>query len=318
MKVLTHSLFQEVINNFETMKDKEGNKLDMFSLIISQGDCCFSHYFKKDIDLIDIRSISKAFLCVSLGIGIDEGISIDGEKLTLETKMWSFFKNKVNLSNEKNKANLEKIKLKHLLSHSMGFEKGLMFSKDIEHINPECFLDYIFNTNIVYEPGTKHIYSNVGPYLISVLIQNEFGINFSQWAYEKLLSKLEINNYEWKNYGKYCAGCTGLELSHKDLHKLGGLFMNDGMYKNSKIVSKNWLDSMRSIQILTPDKYDLSRVLPKYGYGLSMVICDNGIYYCDGSGGQYLIMNPHNTIVISILANQSDNKPITEALRPII
>lgn len=318
MKKLTNLLFEEVVENFRNIKDSNNKKLNMISFNVSQGNTYFSYSFKKKDELIDIRSICKTFLCVALGIGIDEGISIKGKKLTLGTKVWEFFENKVNLINKKNISYLEQITLKHLLTHTIGFSKGLMFSKDIKNRDPEKLLDYIFNSDIVFEPGTKYVYSNVGPYLISIMIQDEFGINFSEWTYDKLFSKIDIDNYFWKNYGRYCAGCTGLKIKSEDLHKLGLLFSNNGVYNDYKVVSKGWLDKMRSKQIITPDKYDKTRVFPKYAYGFFIVVCKNGIYYSDGKNGQYLIIIPENNMVISTLADQEDNRPITEAMRPLL
>lgn len=321
MKKLTKNLFQEVVSNFNTLKDKNNNQLVMHSLMISQGDNQLSHYFNKKEDLVDIRSISKAFLCVALGIGIDEGLEIGGEPLTVDTNIWKFFQNKIDLKNKNNIPYLEKVTLKHLLTHSMGFSKGLMFSKDIKGIKDmdhDVLLDYIFNTDLDYEPGKAYVYSNVGPYLISIMMQDGLGVNFSDWANEKLLSKLEISNYSWKNYGNYCAGCTGLTINSEDLHKLGILLNNNGSYNGNQIVSEKWVLSMHSEQILTPATYDNQRVFPKYAYGLLTIVCKDGIYYSDGKHGQYLIIIPHNNMVISTLANQIDTKPITEAMRPLL
>lgn len=317
-KVLSQGLFDSVLENFRLALDKTGNHLKMDSLMISQGATVFRHDFTADDPMNDLRSISKPTLCLAIGIALDQGLILRGERMGLDSLIWPYFEKRVKLRNEKNKDILLRVKLRHLLNHSIGYDVGLMFSKDIKDRNADELLDYIFNTEIVHEPGTTFVYSNVGPYIFSSLIGEELGVNLSSWVAKLLFEKIGIIDYTWKNYGDYCAACTGLRLRMSDLHKIARLFVEDGQFDGQQVVPVSWIRAMRLPQIETPTMYDETRVFPKYAYGYYLYICKDGTYYCDGTDGQYIIVLPKSEIVITTFGHQSDMRPITECLRPLL
>lgn len=322
--------FQSVAEKLRNAKDKNGNTLNMDSIIISQGTEIFKHSFKNEDVQNDLRSLSKPIIAISIGMAIESGLRLRGELLSLDTKIYPFFKNRVKIVKQVNVEKWEQVTLRHLLTHSIGYAEGLMFSKQIKDKDPSTLLDYVFNTDIVNESGTTFVYSNVGPYILSVLIQEELGINLSEWINQTLFQKIGIINWEWKNYGKYCAGATGLKLYHDDLHKIGEILINKGLYNGQRIVSEYWIDLMTTKQISTfggdfpngqrtePTVYDPNRVFPKWGYGFFVYICENGNYYIDGTDGQYIIVLKDKGILITTFGHQSDMKPITECFRELL
>lgn len=322
--------FQSVVAKLSTAKDKNDNTLDMDSIIISQGANTFKHYFKNEEVQNDLRSLCKPIIAISIGMAIENKLKLNGEVLSLQTKIFPFFKDMVNVIKSENIEKWEQVTLRHVLTHSIGFSEGLMFSKQIKEKDPDSLLEYIFNTDIVNTPGTTFVYSNVGPYLISVLIQEKLGISLSEWINQMLFQKIGITIWEWKNYGKYCAGATGLLLDHGDMHKIGKILLNKGMYEDKQIVSAEWIELMTTKQISTfggefPDGqrlestvYDPKRVFPKWGYGFFVYICENGNYYIDGTNGQYIIVLKNKGILITTFGHQSDMKPITECFRELL
>jgi CubicO group peptidase (beta-lactamase class C family) len=312
------TLFGAVIKALGTAIDKDGHRLNMDSIIISQGERTFAHHFTSESAMNDLRSLSKPILCLAIGIAIDNGLELRGNKLGLDTLIWPFFEDRVSLTNVSNKTRLKRVKLRHLLNHTIGYDVGLMFSKDVKERDPSTLLDYVFNTNISHEPGEHFVYSNVGPYIISALIQEELGINLSSWVAQHLFSQLGITNYEWSNYGDYCAASSGLRLMHADLHKIARIFANDGRHGSTQVVPQHWIEQMRTPQIATPMMYDETRVFPKYAYGQYLWICKDGSYYCDGTDGQYFIVLPKSGIVITTFGHQPDMKPITRCFTQLL
>lgn len=82
---------------------------------------------------------------------------------------------------------------------------------------------------------------------------------------ENIFKKLNILDYKWENYSKYCPGATGLYLKHSDFHKIGQLLLNEGKYNNNQIISSSWIKEMCSMKLETPSVYKPERVLPKIG-----------------------------------------------------
>lgn len=312
---LSKQIFDDIVNCFLFTKDKNGESLKMDYLTIIQGETSYTHVFDNAHDKIDLRSLCKPIIALTLGRAMDQGLMLKGRKLNLDSCIFPYLENLAELRNMNNIEKWQKVTLRHVLTHSIGFADGLLFSKDIKDKDPSTFLDFILNYDIIYEPGTHFVYSNVGPYLLSVIIQEQLGINLSEWVANTLFSQLGITDYEWKNYGKYCAGATGLFLKHEDFNKIGLLLLNKGKYLDCTIVPTQWVECMCSLQIETPTMYDEKRVFPKYGYGFFVYICKNGNYYIDGTNGQYIIVMPHSKILVTTMGHQPDMKPITECLR---
>lgn len=324
------NIFQSIVGKLESVKDKNGNNLNMDSIIITHGTELFKHNFKAEAMQNDVRSLCKPIISIALGIAIENGLKLRNETVNLETRIFPFFKDLISINNSENINRWEQVNLRHVLTHSIGFSEGLMFSKQIKGKAPDTLLEYIFNTDIVNTPGTTFVYSNVGPYLISVLIQEELGVSLSEWINQLLFQKIGIKSWEWKKYGKYCAGATGLLLYHDDMHKIGEILLKKGMFKDKRIVSSEWIELMTTKQISTfggespngqrtePSVYDPKRVFPKWGYGFFVYICENGTYYIDGTDGQYIIVLKNKETLITTFGHQSDMKPITECFRELL
>ena len=310
--------FGAVVRAYETALDKDGTPLNMDSIIISQRERVYEHYFASARKLNNLRSITKMVLTISLGIAIDRGLTLRGTKLTLDTPIWPLFEGRVTPTNPRNIPKLEKIKLRHLLDNTMGYSQGLMFTKDVKGRDSDELLDYAWNVDLDFEPGTHFVYSGVGTFLLSVLIQEELGVDLSTWVRDLLFEPLSITEFGWEMWGKIRPGSTGLRLANHDLHKIGRLVLDDGIYDNRRVVPESWLEQMRTPQVLTPATFDAGRVFPKYAYGLGLWICRDSTYYCDGTGGQYLIVLPPSGIVITTLGHESDMRPVTECLRPVL
>lgn len=309
--------FEHVVHLLSTKIDKYGNKLNINSLMISDGINFYNHYFREVTEMVDLRSLSKPIIGLALGIAMENGMRWQNEYVTLDTKVYPFLTRHFNFSNSKNLEAWKKVTIRHLLTHSIGYDTGLLFSSSIKDLDKFTLVEYLLDYDIVHEPGTKFIYSNAGPYLLSALIKKELGQDLDEWISLHLFRKIGITEYSWKKYGDYCAAATGLKLRHKDVHKIGKVMFDKGVYDGQRLISEAYLTEMTTVQITTPEMYDEQRVFPKYGYGFFVYICKNGTYYVDGTDGQYMIIVPSRNILITTLACQPDMRPITECLKEL-
>ena len=312
--------FLKIIENLKQARDKSGASLAMKSIIISDGHQTFSHNYVTDAGRTDIRSISKVPLCITVGVAISRGLKIWGEPLTLSTHIFPLLEPYTKGLTKEQIGRLEKVNLEHLMTNTMGHEEGFLFSKDIKDRDLYNLMDYIVNKPIDHIPGTHFFYSNVGPYLISAMLQTELKASLADLAEEFLFRPLNIRTFNWKKYGNYVAGCTGLTISNEDLHKIGQLLINDGIWNGVRVVPTDWVNQMRTPNHFikpteTGGRYEPHRALPKWSYGYLLWITETGNYYCDGTDGQYLIAIPERKLVITTTGAQSDMKPITECMR---
>ncbi len=307
MKV-SKELFAEVISSIKN------EKLNMDVVEVWEKENVFKYVFTKPEKRGAIRSISKPIVCLCYGIAIEQGIF----PLGLQQPILPFLKNQT-IVNESNLKYLEKLTIFNLLTLTIGHEEKMLDSKHVATITGKNYADVVLNTPIKHEPGTYFVYTNAATYIASVVFQNVTGIKLIEFAEKYLFKPLGINNVSWAESPQgYNMGCTGIKIFADDLIKIGRLLLNGGEFNNKRIVSENWIKKMMSPQILTPSMYDEKRVLPKYSYGLNLWVCKDGIVYCDGTDGQYLIVVPKKEMVIVTLGHQSNMKPITVCLEKII
>ena len=308
---MSQSKFTKVINEMESALDKNGNHLDMNSVIVSVGNDYFTHYFKPKTRT-DIRSIAKPIACMAVGIAIDKGLYFDGNKIGLETPIWQFISKYATIKNHLNIEKWTKVKLLDLFRITLGHDKGLVFSSDVKEQGESDLVNYVVNYPITGEVGKDFVYSNAGTFLISSLITEYLGMNLDEFTYKHLFEPMGINDFHWRKYGKYTAGCTGLELQNEDLHKFGKLLLNNGAYNSKQLVPRDWIIKMKSPLVASPThRYVESRAYPKWSYGMNLWICQDGNYFCDGTASQYLIVVPKKNTVITSTGQQADAEPVS-------
>ena len=307
----------DVLKNNISKLSQSLNGLNIDSVYLEKNNVIDKIFYKKE-ELHEVRSMSKLLVSMAVGIAIEDKLMIKGIPLSLDTKIYSQIENIVNIENRNNLSKIKEWTIRNLLTHTTGYESQMMSERFIQDINDDKLLDYALNYDIPYEVGTRFAYNNVEPFIISVFFQESFNINLKDYIYDKILKKLDIEEFEWKNYGKYCPGATGLYLKHTDFHKIGQLLLNDGKYKNEQIIPEYWVKEMCSLQMETPTAYKADRVLPKIGVGYYTFISRDGFVFRDGANGQYIILNKEKNVLITIMSTEKDMKSVTEILRDVI
>lgn len=301
--------FQTIVNTLEKSKFK------IESLIITQNDKEYCHLFVNE-ELTDIRSISKMVTGLALGIAIEKGYFKNG----IDTYILPYFKEKI-ITNKENLKYLENLQIKHLISYTAGYDKQLLNKIHLATIKDVSdYTSYALNYPLKYAPGEKFVFCNAPIYLLSIMIEKETGLKLKDFVAKEIMSKLDITNFEWEeSIEKHTWGATGLKLLPTDLHKFGKLLLNNGKYNDKQIIPSSWINEMKQLKNLASKDYIKGRVIPKYGHGYTLWLCDNGTYFHDAKGGQYIICVPNKNLVISITANDEEHRhDILEILRKLI
>lgn len=100
--------------------------------------------------------------------------------LTLDTKVYPILKKLVDIKNENNIEKIKKWDIKTLLTHTTGYKEMIMTAKEIKEKNLDInnILKYVLNVDIPYQVGTKFVYNNVEPFILSVFFQEKFKISY--------------------------------------------------------------------------------------------------------------------------------------------
>ena len=194
----------------------------------------------------------------------------------------------------------------------------MMSERYIEDIDKNELLDYALNYDIPFDVGTRFAYNNLEPFILSVFFQESFGINLKDYINEKIFKKLNIKEFEWDNYGKYCPAATGLYLKHSDFHKIGQLLLSNGRYNGKQIIPEKWMIEITSLQLETPSVYKSERVFPKIGIGYYVFISRANYIFRDGACGQYIIVNKEKKLLITIMATEKCMKNVSEIFRDVM
>lgn len=302
--------FNRIVNEFIMAKDNKGNNLDMHYLLIKENDKSFIHRFNNRKEKSDIRSISKTVMTLVAGRVNRLSLKRKYPVFNEETFIYPIIKDVINLKNKENEKYLKKIKIKHLLSHSVGFDKVLLMRDDIKDMDPYSYLDYIVNYPIVYKPGEHFLYSNAGIYLLSVVLQEFLKEDLLVFVKRELFKPLDIEDFKWEKYGDYLAGATRLWLYPEDLVKFGELMLGEGIYKDKTLISKEWIEKMRKLQYRRENSGGSLEIFCKYGYGLGIWLPEKDFYFAHGTDGQILAMLPKHNFIILTQSDQMDIKPI--------
>ncbi|NBJ64911.1 class C beta-lactamase-related serine hydrolase [bacterium c-19] len=308
------------INVVEENVNKLSKRLDSLNIdsIFIEQDSKLERIFYNEEQLHELRSCAKLLVSMAIGIAIEDKMLIDGIPLSLDTKIYPSIEKLVDIKKQNNLLKVQKWTVRNLLTHTTGYESQMMSERYIKNIDKNELLDYALNYKIPFDVGTRFAYNNVEPFVLSVFFQETFGVNLKDYINEKIFKKLNIEEFEWDNYGNYCPASTGLYLKHTDFHKIGQLLLNNGKYNEVQIIPENWVREMSSIQLETPTAYKSERVLPKIGVGYYTFISRDGYIFRDGSNGQYIIVNKEKNLLITIMSSEKDMKKITEIFRNII
>ncbi len=303
--------------DIENIKDKVSSlskklpSLNIDSIFLEQ-DGRLDKIFYNEECLHELRSCSKLLVAMAIGIAIDK------EMITLDTYIYPSIKGILDVRSESNLEKIKKWKIRNLLTHTTGYESQMMSERYIKDIDENTLLDYALNYDIPYNVGTRFAYNNVEPFVLSVFFQENFGINLSDFINENIFKKLDIKEYKWDNFGRYCPASTGLYLKHSDFHKIGKLLLNNGKYNDIQVIPETWINEMCTLQLETPSAFKPERVFPKVGVGYYTFISTNNYIFRDGADGQYIILNKERNILITIMSREKDMKNVTEVLRDLI
>lgn len=303
----------ENVNNLS----KNLDSLNIDSIFIEQNNRIEKIFYKNE-ELHELRSCSKLLVAMAIGIAIEDKMLVKDVPLSLDTKIYPSIEKIVDIKNENNLSKIQKWTIRNLLTHTTGYESQMMSERFIRGIDKNELLNYALNYEIPFNVGIRFAYNNVEPFVLSVFFQETFGVNLKDYINEKIFKKINIKEFEWSNYWKYCPASTGLYLKHSDFHKIGQLLLNNGKYNGKQIISENWIKEMSSMQLETPSAYKPERVLPKIGIGYYTFISRDGYLFRDGTNGQYIIINNEKNLLITIMYSENDMKNVTEIFRNII
>jgi CubicO group peptidase (beta-lactamase class C family) len=288
-------IFPKLDFNKKSCKDANINKgllVDMFNrienekfnihsmVLLHEGSVVFDAYaygFNQNTKS-NVYSVSKSFTSVAIGI------LIDMELINLENIVLFYFTEDVDSYLKE----YEQLKIKHLLTMTVGQEKDL-FHDLTPKDNP---FEIFFNQPLVSEPGKTFLYSNFASFILSAIVTKVTGKSLNDFLNEYLYREINMEKPSWDSINDYTLGCSGLNISLHDMARFGHLILNDGKWQDKQIVSKEYLDDATAKHIPEPG----TPIFYGYHFWVHNYVMAAGLYK------QYIIIDKRNNLVFAMQA----------------
>jgi CubicO group peptidase (beta-lactamase class C family) len=287
--------------------DPTDNPVDVDSLLIARhGKLVLEEYFHgfDEERPHDMRSASKTFAPVLVGIARDHGI-----KVGPDTPVYSLFPEDKPFAHWD--ARKSRVTLKALMTMTSGFacddnDDASPGNEDNmqSQIGQPNWYQYTLDLPMVAEPGGKHaIYCSADLNLVGGAVSHATHLWLPQFFDEYLARPLQFHSYHMNlmpTDKAYMGG--GLYLRPRDELKLGQLYLSGGLWNGRRIVRKNWVQqSTAAHSTFDPQtEYDAPH---EYGFGWHINYLRVGdrvfrIYSAGGNGGQIVMVIPDLDIVV--------------------
>ncbi|HEV3326896.1 MAG TPA: serine hydrolase [Puia sp.] len=242
-----------------------------------------------------LYSLSKSFTGTAIGMATDEKL------LKPDDPVISFFPKDQPSSIS---SNLAALKVRHLLSMSVGQEKDSILT--LEH-TPEgtTWEETFLALPIVYEPGTRFLYNSGASYMLSSIVRQVTGHSVHEYLKPRLYDPLGITGATWtENAEGVNMGASNLRIRTEDIGKLGQLYLQQGRWNGRQLISREWVALATKKEIDT-GKNDSSW---GYGYGYQFWMNPPGGFRADGAYGQYSMVFPAKDTVVVITSESADKE----------
>jgi hypothetical protein len=158
--------------------------------------------------------------------------------------------------------------------------------------NSTNWVQFALDRPVVSQPGAHFVYDSPGIHLLSAILQKATGMTALEFARQNLFEPLGIREMIWPADPQgVTQGFTNVVLHPRDAAKIGYLFLNKGQWDGKQIVSQEWVEQATRRQIDADDGKG-------YGYGWWIAPQENGEYYAEGRGGEFIRVLPAYDVLI--------------------
>ena len=265
-------------------------------LIIKDGYIIGSWGDTKRVDMT--FSVTKSYLSAVTGIAYDNKL-IKSEEDYVSNYVWD-----KTFDGNKN----SRITWEHLLNQSSDWEGSLWGINDWEDRPDTSKVIDDWRSEPQKEPGTFYKYNDVRVNVLAYSLLHIFRESLPKILKKYIMDPIGASS-SWRGYGYENSWINldgvmtqsvsggghnggGIFINSEDHARFGLLYLNDGVWDNKRIISKEWIDKS-----LNP-----SRTNSEYGFMWWLNTEWNdlpyNLYYGSGFGGNYIVVIPDENMVV--------------------
>ena len=270
--------------------------LRVISIIVSQhGEQIARHNWDDDCRR-NIYSAAKSFTSAAVGIAVREGL------LSVDERLVDAFSGDLPA---RVSDNLQKATVRDLLTMQLGQRQASLMGPQRPYIEEDDWVKLSLSMPFEDAPGTRFVYNNVGPYLAGVLVQRRAGCDLVSYLMPRFFAPLGIRRPMWESDPMgHTFGAGGLFLNLPELHKLGLLYLQDGLWQGKQLVPRDWVRASGSKQAENG----------QYGYGYLFWRGEQNSFRADGKYCQGSIVLKDRDAVISVMAECREGDRLNRAV----
>jgi CubicO group peptidase (beta-lactamase class C family) len=262
-------------------------------VVVDDDEVVYERYFggADRLTLQTSFSVAKSFLSTLVGIAIDEGVI--GTVADPVTRYLPELAER--------DPRFERITLRALLSMSSGLRYReqslpLPWGDDVNTYYGTNLRELALeDAEIERPPGEERHYNNYNPLLLGMVLERATGMSVSQYTATRLWQPLGAERGATWNLDSEDSGFekmeSGLNATPVDYARFGLLFLHEGEWNGTRIVSRDWVSAATAADTTTDPAED-------YQYFWWVDTERPGRFYALGNFGQYLYVAPDAGAVI--------------------
>lgn len=226
-----------------------------------------------------MHSLTKSVAVCAVGLAIAE------KRFGLQDKAVSFFKD---MLPETVDDKLAAMTVEDLLTMRTGH--AYMVSGSVWRPIKTSWVAEFFKIPVVYQPGTKWVYTSAATYLLSAIVSKVTGQPLADYLKPRLFDPLDIKGYEWPvGPENISPGANGLSWKTVDCLKLGILHAQNGMWNGKQVLPADWVAAVQFPHV-------------KDTYGYQWWLGPDGAFYANGLFSQLSFVFPKQNAVLAMTA----------------
>lgn len=256
-----------------------------------------------DIKRVDMTfSVTKSFLSTTALIARDKKLITDFDDPVVNYVWDDTFEGEHN----------SQITWKHLLQQNSDWSGQLWGGFDWADRPPQDQTIDEWRSRELHEPGTYFKYNDIRVNVLAYSLLNVFRMPLPKVLKQNIMDPIEASqSWRWFGYENSWTTIDGLKMQSvsggghsgggmfintEDMARFGLLFMNHGKWKKNELISPELVSE--AMQASTPN--------PNYGYmwwlnsegDRNMENIDKDIFYAAGFGGNFIVVDQKNKLVI--------------------
>lgn len=198
------------------------------------------HPYYRRGDLHTLQSVTKTITSVIFGVAVTRG-----DLKTIDAPVLSFF-------DTTKVANIDARKRRMTIHHLLTMTGGFDWNETLPYIDPNNtataleesadWVKFTIDRPMMREPGTQFNYSSGESALLAHVFRQATGADVEEYAARHLFGPLGIERWFWKRTPSGSLDTEGgLYLEARDLARIWQLFLLDGVWNGTRLVSHDWV-----------------------------------------------------------------------------